>query len=127
MSQPMEVAKDCIDAGVHASNVTAMLDFYENTLGLPKLLEKHVPSGHLHVFGYGRSFVKIVDPTVAASENVGNIYLTFEVSNFDAVYQSLQDAGIHVEVPRTELPPNLVFAIVLDPDGNRIEILERRK
>jgi predicted enzyme related to lactoylglutathione lyase len=46
------------------------------------------------------------------------------VSNIDEVVGAAGGAGVEVRVPVTELMPGTKIAILADPDGNSVELLQ---
>ena len=58
------------------------------------------------------------------AQATGYRYWTISVSNLSELVQQCEAAGVTVAVPITELRPGITIAIVEDPDGNWVELLE---
>lgn len=129
---PMIPAKNAIDLGIVVRDITASLAFYEGVLGLPKVQVMPVPFGTMHRLAFGDSFVKLIDPSevpaageVGLTKQLGFRYLTFQVTNIDEVCAACEQAGAVFEIPKMELMPGVVIAMVRDPDGNVVEFVQR--
>lgn len=128
------VSKPAIDIGIVTNNLDAMLTFYRDTLGLQ--FEATIPmpgGGTMHRFKVGDSVIKIIetDPRPAASAAPGGIrgatgyrYWTISVSNLDACLARLAAQGSKIVVPAKVIREGITIAIVTDPDGNWVELLE---
>jgi catechol 2,3-dioxygenase-like lactoylglutathione lyase family enzyme len=128
----MQPAKNAIDLGIVVRDIHASLAFYEGVLGLPKVQVMPVPFGTMHRLAFGDSFVKLIDPSEAPAagaiglpRQLGFRYLTFQVANIDEVCAACEEAGTEFEIPRMELVPGVVIAMVRDPDGNVVEFVQR--
>ena len=130
----LNIAKPAIDIGIVTNNPDAMLTFYRDTLGLE--FEATIPmpgGGQMNRFRVGESVIKIVetDPkpeTPAAPGGIrgatGYRYWTIWVSNLTESVEKIEAAGQQVVVPAKEIRPGVTIAIVTDPDGNWVELLE---
>lgn len=125
-------ARNCLDIGILVSDITRSLAFYQGVLGLEKVGEMPVPFGHMHRLAFGASFVKLVDPKqvppagpTGLTRALGFRYLTFQVTNIDAVCADCERAGIAFEIPKQELLPGVTIAMVRDPDDNIVEFVQR--
>ena len=58
-------------------------------------------------------------------EQLGFRYLTFVVTNLDAVCQLMESENIEFTRAKTEIAPGTTIAMVKDPDGNIVEFVER--
>lgn len=129
----LKPARRCVDVGILVGDIARSLAFYQGLLGLEKLEEVEVPFGRMHRLRFGDSFVKLVDPKVkpasgtqGLTQALGLRYLTFPVTNLDDVYAACEAAGVNLELTKRELMPGVFIAMVLDPDGNVVELVERR-
>ena len=93
----MQPAKTSIDLGVICGDIQASLHFYQTLLGLEKVGEQPATTGSMHRLRFGSSYVKLIDPTkrpgrgpIGIDQQLGFRYLTFEVTNLDAVCQHLE-------------------------------------
>lgn len=128
----MQAAKDAIDLGMIVGDIQASLHFYQTLLGLPKTEERPASTGTMHRLRFGNSDVKLIDPTtrpgagpVGIDRQLGFRYLTFVVTNLDAICQRLAAEKIEFTRPKTQINPNTTIAMVKDPDGNIVEFVER--
>jgi catechol 2,3-dioxygenase-like lactoylglutathione lyase family enzyme len=128
----MKPAKSCIDVGLVVKDINKSLAFYVNQLGLQKIGEMPTPFGQLHRLSFGDSFVKLIDPKEAPpagalglTKSLGFRYLTFQVTNIVEVCAECEKAGVPFELPKQELMPGLTIAMLRDPDGNVVELVER--
>ena len=128
----MQPAKKSLDIGVIVKDITASLAFYTEVLGLAKTEELPTPFGKLHRLVFGDSFVKLIDPKKppeggprGLTAQLGFRYLTFQISNIDEVCAACEKAGVTFEMSKRELMPGVKVAMVLDPDGNVVEFVQR--
>lgn len=131
---PVNVTKSAIDIGIIAHDIDAMLAFYRDTLGLA--FEAAIPmpgGGTMNRFKVGDSVVKVItlDPPPPARAAPGGIrgatgyrYWTITVSNLEDVVREVEAAGHKVVVPAKIVRPGVTIAIVTDPDGNWVELLQ---
>jgi glyoxylase I family protein len=130
----LSITKPAIDLGIITRDAQRMLAFYQGLLGLP--LEAVIPmpsGGTMHRLKVGESVVKIVEleqpPTCDAVPGgipaaTGYRYWTINVSNLAASVEACMEAGIKVVVPPRVIRPGVTIAIVADPDGNWLELLQ---
>jgi catechol 2,3-dioxygenase-like lactoylglutathione lyase family enzyme len=129
----MKPARRCFDIGILVGDIDKSLGFYQGLLGLEKLEEFDVPFGRMHRLRFGDSFVKLVDPKEKPGPVISGLtralgfrYLTFPVTNLDEVCAACEAGGARVELAKRELMPGVFVAMFLDPDGNVVELVERR-
>lgn len=127
------IQKPAIDLGIITNNLEAMLSFYRDTLGLE--LEATIPmpgGGEMNRFKVGESIVKIIetDPKPEVEAPPGGIrgatgyrYWTLHVNDLAAAVAAVNDAGHKVVVPEKTIREGVTIAIVADPDGNWVELL----
>ena len=130
----LKLNKPAIDLGIITRNAAPMLAFYRDLLGLE--LEGVIPmpsGGAMHRLKVGDSVVKIVqlDREPPADAPPGGIpgatgyrYWTIHISNLAAVVEVCQQAGHQVIVPPKVIRPGVTIAMVVDPDGNWVELLQ---
>lgn len=128
----MQAAKNAIDIGIIVADIDASLAFYQDLLGLVKVQEMPVWFGTMHRMAFGDSFVKLIDPkdvppagAAGLPSVLGFRYLTFQVSNIDAVCADCAAAGVEFVLEKKVFMPGVTIAMVRDPDGNIIEFVER--
>ena len=131
----IQLSKDSIDLGIVVRDGEAALRFYRDTLGLEHIAD--TPSGNngtMHRLMCGSSLIRVIEyqaPPEAASP-VGGIaaasgyrYWTISVSNLDELTASCAAAGYRVAVEPREIRPGVRIAMIEDPDGNGVELLEQ--
>jgi catechol 2,3-dioxygenase-like lactoylglutathione lyase family enzyme len=126
--------KDSIDLGIVTANGPAMFAFYRDVLGLEHAGDMPMPGGAMmHRLNCGTTVVKIVVPKnpPAARPAPGGLaggtgyrYWTITVSNLDEVVAAAKAAGRTIPIPRTTIRPGINIAMIEDPDGNWVELLE---
>jgi len=130
----IEVKKNAIDIGIVTNNLEAMLNFYRDTLGLEFEATIDMPGGGvMNRFKVGDSVIKIIEtdpkPTTEAAPGgirgaTGYRYWTITVGNLEACVQKAADDGAKVIVPAKLIRPGVTIAIITDPDGNWVELLQ---
>ncbi len=130
----VDVIKGAIDIGIVTNNIDAMMVFYRDTLGLE--LDGTMPmpgGGQMNRFKVGESVIKVIetDPKPAVQAPPGGIrgatgyrYWTITVSNLQACVDKAKAAGSTIIVSAKEVRPGITIAIIADPDGNWVELLE---
>ena len=129
---PLNPAKDSVDLGLVVSNITKSLDFYHGMLGLEKTEELPTPFGTLHRLHFGTSDIKLIDPkqvppagTIGLEKQLGIRYITFVINDISTICAELKDKGVEFTIPETEFRPGVRVAMVKDPDGNIVELVQR--
>lgn len=128
----VEAAKDSLDVGILISNVNESLNFYQNLLGL-KFIEKiPVLFGTMYRLRFGSSDFKLVRPSVIPPKGIigldkqlGFRYVTFVIKDLSGVCTDLRNHGVEFTIPEKEFRPGVRIAMVKDPDGNIVELVER--
>ena len=130
----VDVKKAAIDIGIVAKNIDAMMTFYGETFGLE--FEAAIPmpgGGTMNRFKVGYSVIKVIelDPAAPADAASGGIrgahgyrYWTITVGNLAASVDKAAAAGAQIVVPAKEVREGVTIAIIADPDGNWVELLE---
>lgn len=130
----MKLSKQGIDLGIVTRNASRLLSFYQDTLGLP--LEATIPmpgGGTMHRLRAGESIVKIVEtePSPSADAVPGGIraatgyrYWTLTIEGLAQGVARCEAAGYTTVVPIKTIRPGVSIAIIADPDGNWVELLE---
>ena len=130
----IDVQKSAIDIGIIAKDIDAMLKFYSDSLGLE--LEAAIPmpgGGTMNRFKVGDSIVKVIelDPAAPADAPPGGIrgasgyrYWTIHVPNLEEVVNKIDNDGYKVVVSAKVIREGITIAIVADPDGNWVELLQ---
>lgn len=129
----MEVTKPGIDLGVLVRDIGACLTFYCDDLGLPKVGEIAFPGNRLmHRIQIGDTVLKLMEskenppppgpPGMRAQAGIR--YFTITVRDLPGVIKALEAKGHKMTVPLTQSPTGNWIAMLEDPDGNTVELLE---
>jgi catechol 2,3-dioxygenase-like lactoylglutathione lyase family enzyme len=130
----INLAKRAIDIGITVGDEAAALRFYRDTLGLEEIGSQQLPSGgKLYRLACGESHIKLWTGTGAKTKAApggptgtatGNRYWTIHVHGLDALAEKFKGAGFEVPWTPREIAPGRRVAMVADPDGNWVELLE---
>jgi catechol 2,3-dioxygenase-like lactoylglutathione lyase family enzyme len=127
-----EPAKDSLDVVILVSDIKASLNFYQNMLGLKFIEEMPARLGTLYRLRFGSSDFKLIYPSVmppkgpiGVEKQLGFRYVTFAIKNLSGLCTELRNQGIEFTVPENEIRPGVRIAMVKDPDGNIVELVER--
>ncbi|MDR3507079.1 MAG: VOC family protein [Caulobacteraceae bacterium] len=130
----MTSAKLSLDIGIVTGDAPPMLAFYGNVLEIPCVGEVTLPGlGVLRKFQYGASVIKILAPfdppqpaprTQRFSQAAGLRYLTLMVADLAQTFERCREAGAKVLVEITPVRPGVTAAMVEDPDGNAVELMQ---
>ena len=133
----LDLQKHSIDLGIMVEDGAASVAFFEDVLGFtpdPAMPELQMPDGSvMHRLYCGTSLIKIrqhAEPPPHTSArggievSTGLRYWTVHVKNIDAMVARCQARGCAVPMPITEIRPGTRIAMVEDPDGNWVELLE---
>jgi catechol 2,3-dioxygenase-like lactoylglutathione lyase family enzyme len=128
----VEIVKDSIDLGIVVRDLEACRRFYGEVLGLP--FESEMPLGPgRSMFRYkaGTTVLKLLSggetpPSgpVGMNAQTGLRYFTITVKDIEGVVGELTAKGCQFAVPLREFRPGAKIAILPDPDGNMVELLE---
>ena len=143
MTDVAETSKSAIDGGksrllhtmIRVRDLDASLNFYTNQLGMKLLRKRDYPTGKftLAFVGYGDE----ADNTVielthnweqAEPYNLGTAFGHLAIAVPDVYKACERLAGVGVKIPRPAGPMahgGSVIAFIEDPDGYRIELIER--
>jgi predicted enzyme related to lactoylglutathione lyase len=123
-----------LDVGVVVRNLDVSSAFYANVLGLPLHSSLSAPWPESRRFSSGSSLVKLTgtDDSIEEEERHGDIrgatgirYFSVYVQDLDEVLGRCAQHGVTVRTPRTQIKPGRCVAIIDDPDGNPIELVEQ--
>lgn len=130
----IDIKKDSIDLGIVTRDVAPMLEFYRDTLGLEVEGEMDLPgNSKMTRLKCGTTVVKLVvqgrPPKVDAPAGglagaTGYRYFTITIGNLEDTVQACAEAGYKLAVPVTDIRPGVKIAIIEDPDGNWVELLQ---
>ena len=122
--------------GVVTHNGPAMVYFYKEVLQLPAAGEIPFANlGILHKFQCGENIIKILVLDKPADREpvsggftaaAGYRYCALEINNLDEAIEHLRDHDTVVANEAMQLRPGVRVAVILDPDGNMIELFEEK-
>ena len=130
----LQAAKNAIDLGIVVGDIDAALHFYVEVLGLELVEKLDIPWGTMHRLRFGESWIKLLAATrdgltagpVGIDAGLGLRYFTMEIHGIEAAWDRLTAAGVEVYRPLGPFgDKGLVVAMVLDPDGNVVELVHR--
>jgi len=131
----VESQKAAIDIGIITNNLQPMLNFYGEQLGLSVESVIDMPGGGvMHRFQAGDSIVKVIEtdpkPDLEAAPGgirgaTGYRYWTMHVNDLEGMVASLEAVGAKIVMPVKEIRAGITIAIVADPDGNWVELLNK--
>lgn len=130
----MELAKDSIDLGIVVRDLDACRKFYSEDLGLPFEAEIPFPDGsRMYRYRIGTTILKLVKAPkevpkgpLGMRAQSGIRYFTIAIRGIDGLVKGLEARGHKFEIPLREARPGVRIAILPDPDGNLVELLETR-
>ena len=130
----VELLATSVEVGVVTTNLDAMVDFYENFLGLPHQGDLDFPGGTMKRYAIGNNVLKLVtldEPQAAPAvpgggpAQAGIRYLTLVVTNVSETARQAEAAGQTVAQPLAEFAPvpGMGWMFLADPDGNWVELV----
>ncbi len=124
-----------IEIGIVVRDLGSTTAFYRDVLGLEYIGELEVSVGLMERFAIGDAVLKLLrlheTPSVAnplggPREATGLRYLTIHVDDVERGVQRCLAAGHAVPVPTFEYEPGFLVAIVADPEGTWIELVQTK-
>lgn len=113
-----------------------MATFYGDVLEIPLLASVDLPGlGVLRKFSCGGGLLKLLEPAAAPRQTergegfaavTGIRYLTLAVADLASSLERCRRSGARVLVEITPVRPGVSAAMVEDPDGNTVELMETR-
>lgn len=136
MAKPVvdETAISSMETGIVVRDIEAMIRFYRKLLGFEPYGEVKLDFVHVRGFRLGNTILKLTQffepahgPQVEGFAP-GMRYMTLRVTNIEAVYDSLIDAGCRpwlvLETATTTAGVSYRHCGVHDPDGNLVELVQ---
>ncbi len=130
----IELSKDSIDLGIVVKDKEASLKFYRDTLGFEFQQEMEMGGGMtMQRLLCGTSLIKLVsfaetpgqaNPGGGINTATGYRYWTISVSNLEALAADCKAAGYNIPMEPREIRPGVSIAMIEDPDGNWVELLQ---
>ena len=109
--------------GTPVTDIKRARAFYEGVLGLKPTLE--TLGGMLVEYGIGNGTFTIGCLGETWKPSSDGPFVAFEVEDLDAEISQLESKGVKFAMGATDLPTSR-FAVIFDPDGNKI-MIHRRK
>jgi catechol 2,3-dioxygenase-like lactoylglutathione lyase family enzyme len=120
--------------GIVVQDLAPMVDFYEGLLGFEHIEDLEMPNGLMKRFVFGDSGLKLLaldEPRATAGTPGGPTggisgirYLTIEVPDVSALVEKCVATGRAVPMPVFEYAPGMPVAMVEDPEGNWVELIQ---
>lgn len=132
----ISLTKDSIDLGIVVRDADAAVAFYRDVLGFEHVADIPMPgafAGTMHRMLCGTSVIKLVslDDTPEASPPPGGLtgatgyrYWTISVADLEGLTARCREAGREVPIDCAEIRPGIRISMIVDPDGNWVELLE---
>lgn len=121
-----------VDVGFVSTDRT-LVEFLARVLVLTELEPLTFPQGTVYRLQGPHGLLKVMvpatspappDPPEWFTDRCGLQYVTVRVDDLDGVIQRATHQGGRVTLGPTELRPGVRLAVVADPDGNAIEVIE---
>jgi hypothetical protein len=121
-----------VDVGL-VSRTDALVDFYIETLGAERLEPRQFPFATVHRLACGPVTLKVMVPAEAPAPaphggnfwaDAGIRYLTLWIDDLDDLVARWTAAGGTVTTAPMELRPGVRVAMLADPDGNAVELMQ---
>ena len=129
----IELLAQSVEIGLVTTNLPAMVEFYENFLGLPFQLDLEFPGGTMKRYLIGDNTLKLVTYDVpppaeltpgGGRAQTGVRYLSLVVTSASKAAEQVKAAGYEITEPLVEFAamPGIGYFFVADPDGNWVEL-----
>ena len=131
----LSLTQDAIDLGIVITDSERSLAFYRDLLGFRH--ERDIPmpvgSGTMHRLYCGSSLIKLVKfdtnpdreaATGGINAATGYRYFTIHCDNVGEMAEQAEAAGVTVAMAPTEIRPGVTIAMLEDPDGNWVELVD---
>src|SRR5947207_15921646 len=125
------------EVGIVVQDLDATTAFYRDVLGLEYIGDLDLPGGTMKRFAHGDAVVKLVrfeqapahvnPPGGAGAGVTGLRYLTLMIGDVERGVQRCVAAGHAVPVLPFEYQPGVRIAIVEDPEGNWVELVQEQR
>jgi lactoylglutathione lyase len=117
--------------GIKVKNLEKSMAFYTETMGFPEMFRLHRDDGRVWLVylritddQYLEIFPEAIQDRAPEPENNGINHFCLTVENIEEIVRQLEAKGVALYWPLKTGADNNRQAWVLDPDGNRIELME---
>ena len=117
--------------GIKVKNLEKSMAFYTETMGCPEMFRLHRDDGRVWLVylritddQYLEIFPEAIQDRAPEPENNGINHFCLTVENIEEIVRQLEAKGVALYWPLKTGADNNRQAWVLDPDGNRIELME---
>ena len=125
-------SKNSVDVGLLVHDISKTLYFYKDLLGLALIETMPVRLGTMYRLRFGTSDFKIIEAKPVPPKGPSGIesqlgfrYITFPIQNLAEISNHLKRNGIEF-ISEKEIRPGVRIALIQDPEGNVIELMERK-
>lgn len=113
-------------ATVHVSRMEKSLEFYQEIVGLKLNRRADISNGReLAFLGEGDTQIELIYEPGGQIDFGKDISLGFETESFDELMAFLGKNEIPVHAGPVQPNPNIRFLYVLDPDGLKVQFVEK--
>lgn len=131
----MTTQRTAIDVGILVGDLEQSLRFYRDALGLSVVAEVRtslIGTGRMVQIQHGASLLKLVElaarppaqRNAALAAARGYRYITLLVDDIAAILAQVERASASIVLPRTQLDNGTEIAMIEDPDGNVVELVQ---
>ncbi len=128
----INIAENGIVVGLVVRDAAAILDFYQNTLGLKLVANEPMDEGGTKYYlrirgGYLKLFAPDELPAIQPSYDLartGYNFLAFVVTNLDEICEALDEKGVRFVSAVQTADNGTRWTIIADPEGNHIELAQ---
>ena len=134
MMERINFTSKAIDIGIVTSNKESILNFYENILGFTNEVQIPFPGlGTVNKISYGIGYIKVLvlddkpsntNPIGDFSTSNGIRYITINLSNLDELITICSKNNVAIINSGMTIRPGVTVALIQDPDGNLIELMQ---
>jgi predicted enzyme related to lactoylglutathione lyase len=123
-----------LDMGLVVADMDTMTAFYTSGLGFRQIGDRAAALGRLRRFSCKGAYVKFLLPTQPAAHAnlaggpgggaLGLQWFSITVDDLEAQLERCVELGATVTTPITDTPVGLRYALLEDPEGNWLELVE---
>jgi glyoxylase I family protein len=134
MSDKHEVGNAPLEVAIVVKDADVMGDFYETAVGLERVDDLESSGVTMRRYAAGDGVVKLVSmpqppsgsnpPQGMLGDASGLRYLSVCVDDLDAALARVEAAGCAVPIPAMDFAPGVRIAIVEDPEGTWLELVD---